>query len=479
MKATLCALTLLCVAFSASAGDKPQSPNKPQKKKRSFAEEACQDSGPGVLVRYNAADAADGAAFDTLGLEAVGPKTAKMKTYRISAGQGCETSLESLAPRGDRVVLARGISGDDPRPLEERIEESFTRGALFSQLSRVQFSDQGQLDHLWDNLNGRGSFQELAGKVDGVSLTGGSGDAVMAAPPGYSKPSMVGRSVDEFKPRVRAARAADVPPLESAPAAPGMLDRLGGAFQRGVDAVRRAPAAVTGGVDRWWNTPHEPGADDAEPTGPVGRAIRRVDDFVSGHSRQPQRDLESCAAARGAAACAHAPDLAAGVDQRGAGTPPDKWLRLPSSGPGFKFVRYGQWGTPEMITGLMASFKDVASAGTIQVGDISKYGGGPLRHHLSHQKGVDADVFFAGGTEGFNSNDNADHNLRFLISADRHMKITMVFLSNRRKARLWAEAHKFTGADRQAIDHLFGSRGQGGAIRYWPGHDNHFHIRIQ
>ncbi len=82
-------------------------------------------------------------------------------------------------------------------------------------------------------------------------------------------------------------------------------------------------------------------------------------------------------------------------------------INLPASGAGFTTYQssYRRWGSPTMIYGLQRIGRRWAQERTrprMQVGDISKEGGGQFPPHASHRYGTDADVRPArsNGTEG-------------------------------------------------------------------------------
>jgi penicillin-insensitive murein endopeptidase len=74
-------------------------------------------------------------------------------------------------------------------------------------------------------------------------------------------------------------------------------------------------------------------------------------------------------------------------------------VRLPDAAPGLQTIRAGKssfWGMPETITHLLTLGERAQAAGfpTLYMGDISNPRGGPIQGgHISHQIGVDADVY--------------------------------------------------------------------------------------
>lgn len=146
-------------------------------------------------------------------------------------------------------------------------------------------------------------------------------------------------------------------------------------------------------------------------------------------------------------------------------------VQLPDSGPGFRFVRYGQWATGRMVGGIeyIGRMLQAAGAPPMEVGDMSYKNGGPIRRHRSHQNGKDVDIFFIGGSgSGFNT----AANWTLLRSAldNPHMQVTNVFISNGREAQLLRHGRK--------IGDPMAARAAS-VMSYEPGHHDHFHIRIQ
>ena len=153
---------------------------------------------------------------------------------------------------------------------------------------------------------------------------------------------------------------------------------------------------------------------------------------------------------------------------------------LPSEGDGFKFVRYGRWGTSQMINGIQLIAKDIKApdAPRLLIGDISYQNGGPIRRHKSHQSGRDVDIFFASSGGRF----DVDRNLRLAVSAVRHMNVTNIFVDQGLKAHLARHARNVLAT----LSDEAGQRAAGqditraiGLMSHEPGHGDHFHIRIQ
>jgi penicillin-insensitive murein endopeptidase len=74
-------------------------------------------------------------------------------------------------------------------------------------------------------------------------------------------------------------------------------------------------------------------------------------------------------------------------------------VRLPDAAPGLQTVRASKssfWGAPSTVAALLALGREAQAAGLpdLYMGDLSRPRGGPIPGgHMSHQMGIDADVF--------------------------------------------------------------------------------------
>jgi murein endopeptidase len=140
----------------------------------------------------------------------------------------------------------------------------------------------------------------------------------------------------------------------------------------------------------------------------------------------------------------------------------------------YRRVRFGNYGTMAMIKGLLDSSADMAQlrSPTIPIGDISQRGGGSFRRHLSHKIGKDVDIFFITDSRG---RFDVPWNLTLAAAAMKHMNVTKIFVDTSLKnlmAQYLAQNPQLPPAERQAMAAALGR------MQYWPGHDTHFHIRI-
>jgi murein endopeptidase len=155
------------------------------------------------------------------------------------------------------------------------------------------------------------------------------------------------------------------------------------------------------------------------------------------------------------------------------------------------------FGTGHTIKAIKAAIsrylqqKGIKGGPQIHVGDISARGGGPLKGHKSHQKGIDVDVGLvlkgddAGEVRFLTGRaDNLDVGRTWsLIKAfiDTN-EVRSVFLDYGLQKLLYEHAKK-KGVSEGTLDELFQyPRGKGrgfGIIRHWKGHRDHFHVRFK
>ncbi len=153
------------------------------------------------------------------------------------------------------------------------------------------------------------------------------------------------------------------------------------------------------------------------------------------------------------------------------------------------------YGTPRTIKAIKAAvsrYKQRRPKGPrVHIGDISKKGGGRLKPHKSHQKGVDVDVglvhkgMLAGEKRFVVANaQTLDVGRTWALIkafADTN-EVRAIFLDYNVQKTLYDYArHK--GVSDETLDELFQyPRGRGrahGLVRHWRGHRNHFHVRFR
>ncbi len=167
-------------------------------------------------------------------------------------------------------------------------------------------------------------------------------------------------------------------------------------------------------------------------------------------------------------------------------------VRLPDEAPGLQTIRLGKssfWGAPETIAHLRDLGQRAKAAGfpDLYIGDLSGPRGGPLAGgHLSHQMGLDADIY---------------------LDLDSHPKLTIAQRENLEPPSLvrpdghgidparWRPEHAqllklavtLPGIDRvlvnaaikkQLCDTVTGDRAWIRLVRPWWGHASHMHINF-
>jgi len=142
--------------------------------------------------------------------------------------------------------------------------------------------------------------------------------------------------------------------------------------------------------------------------------------------------------------------------------------------PRWRRVRFGNYGTDAMIKGLLAVGADMGKLGapTLLLGDISQKGGGSFRGHLSHKIGKDVDIFFITDSRG---RFDPVWNLKLAATAVKDMNVTIIFVDTRMKnamERTYASSRDLSPAERIDMSRALSK------MQFWPGHDTHFHIRI-
>ena len=96
----------------------------------------------------------------------------------------------------------------------------------------------------------------------------------------------------------------------------------------------------------------------------------------------------------------------------------------------------------------------------VVIGDISREGGGPMTdEHVSHQNGLDVDVYFP----------RLDGTLRSPTSTDQ---------IDRRLAQDLLDRFVAAGAQMVFVGFSTGLHGPSGVVIPYPGHENHMHVRF-
>jgi penicillin-insensitive murein endopeptidase len=165
---------------------------------------------------------------------------------------------------------------------------------------------------------------------------------------------------------------------------------------------------------------------------------------------------------------------------------------LPLDGPGYEAIRVSRnryWGQPVLIDFVKRLAEQVRQAGQahLYIGDLGQPRGGPMPSgHASHQVGLDVDIWFERqpGTRRAPS-ERENPRLRSLVRADDSGIDDTVF--NDQHVSLLRLAATAPGVDRMFVNKLIkqrlcqavtGNRAWLNKLVVWPGHDEHFHVRM-
>jgi len=140
-------------------------------------------------------------------------------------------------------------------------------------------------------------------------------------------------------------------------------------------------------------------------------------------------------------------------------------LALPASGPDWIALSGPdeRWSTDRMLAFLLAVLRDyrLANPGAPQVmiGDLSRPHGGPIAGHVSHQNGLDVDVYYP----------RLDRTLR---APDRAADV------DRALAQDIVDRFVAAGARFAFVGRHVGLAGPPAVVQALPHHDDHVHVRI-
>jgi penicillin-insensitive murein endopeptidase len=167
--------------------------------------------------------------------------------------------------------------------------------------------------------------------------------------------------------------------------------------------------------------------------------------------------------------------------------------RLPETGPTWAAMRLSRnrnWGHPELIDFIEDFSRRVAeqtSGRGLYVGDLTQPRGGPmLSGHVSHQSGLDADIWMLPPTR-FDLSLAERETLSSISTRSaggarvgenwtrEHMEVMRLAATDPRVARIFV----FTGAKVWMCDNATGDRDWLRKIRPAAGHHYHFHVRLQ
>ena len=146
------------------------------------------------------------------------------------------------------------------------------------------------------------------------------------------------------------------------------------------------------------------------------------------------------------------------------------------------------WGTPAAVAGITAAIgryrEQQPDAPPVQVGDISRQNGGPLREHLSHQEGRDVDI---GMVFAPDPDDDTQRKLdvartwSLVRSFVDDPDVAVIFIDYKVQKRLYEHAQSL-GEDQEFLDRAFEyprSGDEQAVLYHWRGHTHHFHVRFK
>jgi hypothetical protein len=136
------------------------------------------------------------------------------------------------------------------------------------------------------------------------------------------------------------------------------------------------------------------------------------------------------------------------------------WNPITDSAPNAPKRLYGTEQTIGAILSVTRAYRaEHPQAPRVVIGDISRDSGGPMDDHVSHQNGLDVDVYFP----------RHDRKLRAPTSQGQ---------INHRLAQELLDRFVAAGAQMIFVGYSTGLRGPAGVVIPWPGHEYHMHVRF-
>ena len=136
------------------------------------------------------------------------------------------------------------------------------------------------------------------------------------------------------------------------------------------------------------------------------------------------------------------------------------WDPVTDSSPNEPVRLYGNEHTIRTVVGVLAAYRKAdPDAPRVVVGDISFRGGGPMDEHVSHQNGLDVDVYYP----------RRDRALRAPVASSQVDRVRAQDLLDRFVA---------AGAQMVFVGFSTGLHGPGGVVIPYPNHENHMHVRF-
>jgi hypothetical protein len=136
------------------------------------------------------------------------------------------------------------------------------------------------------------------------------------------------------------------------------------------------------------------------------------------------------------------------------------WNPITDSRPNAPKRLYGNQRTIHAILSVTRAYRaSHPNAPRVVIGDISREGGGPMDHHVSHQNGLDVDVYFP----------RLDRVLRAPTTAGE---------IDHRLAQDLLDRFVAAGAQMIFVGYSTGLHGPAGVVIPYPGHEYHMHVRF-
>lgn len=166
-------------------------------------------------------------------------------------------------------------------------------------------------------------------------------------------------------------------------------------------------------------------------------------------------------------------------------------VELPPDGPGYQAIRLNlrrNYGHPELVRfiGDLGARLEEAGLGPVMIADMAQPRGGPMPSgHVSHQSGLDADIWFRLDQPRLPHAerdsvlaeimvDRTDWSLREEVWTDAQVEMVRMAASDPRAARIFIHPTlKLNICQREWED-----RSWIRTLRPWFGHDAHFHVRL-
>lgn len=136
------------------------------------------------------------------------------------------------------------------------------------------------------------------------------------------------------------------------------------------------------------------------------------------------------------------------------------WNPGTDSSPNLASRLYGHERTIRRIVDVVTAYRAAhPKAPRVVIGDISFRSGGPMDQHVSHQNGLDVDVYYP----------RRDERLRAPTSTAQ---------VDRRLSQILLDAFLEAGAKIVFVGYTTDLRGPGGVVVPYPNHENHMHVRF-